>query len=189
MAAPTKISTFTLTDVAVAPRPTAPASTPTWVDLPGAESSAYKGEVQEVEQYGDDRLLNTWYHSPKGSLTIKMTQQDADAIAALGYVVDKDAATSKTTIWGGTAKELIPDRLMFRAKMPYRNEVTGAVSNAMVYFFNCTAQPVDGLGSAERAKVGEITIMAKVMPSEIDEKGDAVPAEAEGYAMYRCDWE
>src|SRR3954468_22885566 len=68
------VTTFGLSDVALALPVVGPAGTPVWVDLPSVESAAFKLNVSEVEQYGDDTYQGTFYHSQKGAITVKFNK-------------------------------------------------------------------------------------------------------------------
>src|SRR5919205_3754942 len=105
MPASKRVTTFGLRDVAIAPIPSAPASTPVWTDIPSVESAAFKLNVSEVEQYGDDTYQGTFYHSQKGAITVKFNKLSM----AIFEVVSGNAVTTvsgKEKMLFGTNLEL-----------------------------------------------------------------------------------
>lgn len=166
-------TTFGLRDVQIALRPSAPATTPTWIDIPGVESAAFKLDVGEVEQWGDDVYLGTWYHSQKGSISVKGNMLSLRALEVVsGNTVFSAAGTEK--IYIGTDLELTPPRIVVKAQMAYRSQA-GVASYAYVYWFNCDVKTIwETMPGGERAKLGELTLMINSYASTQDEKGDTL---------------
>lgn len=168
------VTTFGLRDVALAARPSAPASTPTWIDIPSVESAAFKLAVSEVEQYGDDTYRGSFYHSQKGTITVKCNMLSTKIFEMIsGNTVTSSGGVEK--MYFGTVGELIPPRLMVRAIIGYRDETTGAAGQMTVYWFNCDVKtPWDSIPGGERAKLGENTLQFSSYASLVDEKGDTI---------------
>ncbi len=168
------VTTFGLSDVAIALPPATPGATVTWYDLPSVESAAFKLNVSEVEQYGDDRYQGTFYHSQKGAITVKFNKLSM----AIFEVLSGNATTTvsgKESMYFGTNLELIPPQVMVRALVPYRDDTTGAASSMTVYWFKCDVKtPWDNFPGGERAKIGENTLMFNSYSSQKDDKGNAV---------------
>ena len=81
-----QITGFGIRDLAVALAPTAPASTPTWVDVPLVEQANYKHDVKEVELWGDDAYQGTFYHSATGKITAKVNRMALNVFELLSGV-------------------------------------------------------------------------------------------------------
>lgn len=167
-------SAFGLKDVAICAVPTAPATTPVWIDVPAVESAAFKLDVGEVEQWGDDKYLGTFYHSQKGSITVKANKIAMNVLEALsGNAVTSSG--SQERILFGTEDELFPPRVMVRGTTTIRLE-DGTVADMVCYFYNTSVKTVwDGLPGSERAKLTQVNLMFNTFASTQDEKGDAVP--------------
>jgi hypothetical protein len=168
------VTTFGLRDVAIALPTETPGTEPTWYDLPSVESAAFKLNVSEVEQYGDDTFQGTFYHSQKGAITVKFNKLSM----AIFEVLSGNAVTTsagKESMYFGTNSELIPPQVLVRALVPYRDDTTGAASSMTVYWFKCDVKtPWDNFPGGERAKIGENTLMFNTYSSQKDEKGNAV---------------
>jgi hypothetical protein len=172
----TKIATtFGLSDVAIAVPVAGPDGEPVWYDLPSVESAAFKLNVSEVEQYGDDRYQGTFYHSQKGAITVKFNKLSMAIFEMLsGNTVDS-SVVGKESMYFGTNKELIPPQVLVRALVPYRNDITGAASSMTVYWFKCDVKtPWDNFPGGERAKIGENTLVFNTYSSTKDEQGNAL---------------
>lgn len=165
---------FGLRDVAIAAIPEAPSSTPTWIDVPSVESAAFKLAVEEVEQYGDDKRQGSFYHSQKGTITVKGNKLSMRVFEMLsGNAVTTSGA--KESIYFGTEAELLPPRVMVRGIVPVRLE-DGSVGTQTVYWFNCDVKTVwDSIPGGERAKLSEVNLMFNSYPSATDDEGNAIP--------------
>lgn len=168
------VTTFGLRDVAIALPVATPGTEPTWYDLPSVESAAFKLNVSEVEQYGDDTFQGTFYHSQKGAITVKFNKLSM----AIFEVLSGNAVTTsggKERMYFGTNTELIPPQVLVRAIVPFRDEMTGAASAMTVYWYKCDVKtPWDNFPGGERAKIGENTLMFNTYSSTKDQKGNAI---------------
>lgn len=172
----TKIATgFGLRDVAIAVVPTAPDTTPVWIDVPSVESAAFKLNVEQVEQFGDDRYQGTFYHSQKGTITVKGNKLSMRVFEMLtGTTVTSDAGMEN--LYFGTENELIPPRVMVRGIVPVRYE-DGTTGQMTIYWFNCDCTTVfDSIPGGERAKLAEVNLTFNSYVSTTDERGNALPA-------------
>lgn len=172
-----KVATgFGLRDVAIAVVPTNPNTNPTWIDVPSVESAAFKLNVEEVEQYGDDKYQGTFYHSQKGTITVKgnkLSMRVFEMLSGTSVVT----SGSKESLYFGTDKELLPPRVMVRGIVPVRYE-DGTTGEMTVYWFNCDCKTVyDSLPGGERAKLAEVNLMFNSYASDKDERGNAIPVE------------
>lgn len=168
------VTTFGLRDVAIALPVVGPDGEPTWYDLPSVESAAFKLNVSEVEQYGDDTYQGTFYHSQKGAITVKHNKLSMAIFELLsGNTVT--TATGTESMLFGTNKELIPPQVLVRAKVPFRNDNTGAAGEMLVYWFKADVKtPWDNFPGGERAKIGENTLVFNTYSSTKDEQGNAL---------------
>lgn len=165
---------FGLRKVELALRPTAPNATPTWVAIPSVESAAFKLNVEETEQWGDDKHQGTFYHSQKGTITVKGNKLSMRVLELLSGNTVTSAAGGKEKILFGTDKELIPARVMVRGVTPTRNE-DGTVGEMVTYWYNCDVKTVwDGIPGSERAKLAEANLMFNSYASETDDEGDPI---------------
>jgi hypothetical protein len=176
----TKVATaFGLKDVAIATRPTTGSTTPTWVDIPSVESAAFKLNIEEVEQYGDDSYQGAFYHSPKGQITVKGNKLSMKVFELLSGNTVSTSGTAEI-IQFGTVDELIPPRVIVRATVGVRME-DGTAGEMTAYFYNTDVKTVwDSIPGGERAKLGEVNLMFNCYISTQDEKGDALATNAFG---------
>lgn len=171
----TKIATgFGLRDVAIAAVPTSPNTNPNWIDIPSVESAAFKLNVEEVEQYGDDIYQGTFYHSQKGTITVKGNKLSMRVFEMLSGNTVTDSA-GRESIYFGTEAELLPPRVMVRAIVPVRYE-DGTTGSKYIYWFNTDVKTVwDSLPGGERAKLAEVNLMFNTYASDRDERGNPLP--------------
>lgn len=168
------VTPFGLRDVAVALPVTTPGTEPTWVDVPSVESAAFKLNVSEVEQYGDDTYQGTFYHTQKGSITVKFNKLSMAVFELLSGNVVR-TVSGREEMYFGTEKELIPPIVLVRALVPYRDETTGQPGEQTVYWYRCTVKtPWDNIPGGERAKLGENTMMFDSQASRVNHRGEAV---------------
>jgi hypothetical protein len=174
MAGTKKMTGFGLRDVAVAARPTAPATTPVWKDIPLVESAMFKLDVKEAELWGDDRYAGTFYHSVQGKLSVKSNMIALDVFELItGTPVDTSVPGTEK-MYFGTDEETLPPRLIVRGIIPTRN-LDGTVGTLTVYFFNTEVKtPYENLPGSERAKIMETQLQFNCFSSEQDEKGDTL---------------
>lgn len=167
------VTTFGLRDVAIALTLSAP-GTPSWIDLPSVESAAFKLNVGEVEQYGDDRYQGTFYHSQKGMITVKFNKISLAIFETLSGNIPTSSGTSQQ-MYFGTEEELIPPQVMVRAKVPFRDDADGTAGEMTVYWFKCDVKtPWDSFPGGERAKIGENSIQFNSYAATIDDGGNTI---------------
>jgi hypothetical protein len=168
------ITSFGLRDVAIALPVSTPGTDPTWYDLPSVESAAFKLNVGEVEQWGDDTYQDTFYHSQKGAITVKFNKISMEIFELISGNATLTSGTGEQ-MYFGTAEELIPPRLLVRATVPYRDSDDATAGSMTVYWFSCTVKtPWDSFPGGERAKLGENTLMFNSYSSTTDEKKNAL---------------
>lgn len=177
MAGTKTVSGFGLRDVAIAPRPSAPATTPSWTDVPSVESAAFKLEVGEVEQWGDDVYQGTWYHSQKGKINVKGNKLSTLVLEKLSGNTVSAVTGGKEALFIGTDLELVPPKLIVRATVPVRNSSTGAAGVMEAFWFDVDCKTIwDNMPGSERAKLVEVMLEMNTYASTQDEKGDPLPA-------------
>jgi hypothetical protein len=171
-----KLTGFGIKRLDVAAVPTAPGSTPDWINVPLIEQASYKHDVKEVELWGDDRYQGTFYHSATGKISAKANRMALAVFELLSGVSGVSTADDGETLYFGTEDELLPPRIMVRAQVPVRND-NGTRGTMTVYWFQTEVKTLwENLPGAERAKIQEVPITFNCFSSEQDEKGDPLPA-------------
>lgn len=174
MAGTKVVSGFGLRDVAVADVPTTGGTSPTWMDIPSVESAAFQLNVEEVEQWGDDKYQGTFYHSQKGTITVKSNKLAMEVLEKLSGNAVSTGSGGEESMYFGTDLELIPPRVMVRGIIPVRNE-DGTAGEMTVYWFNCDVKTLwDNAPGGERAQLVELELQFNSFPSDQDEQGDAL---------------
>jgi hypothetical protein len=179
MAGTKKVAAVGLRDLAIAARLTA-VGTPTWIDVPGATDASFKLAVSEVEQWGDDVLLGTFYHSQKGSISAKASYLAMEILEALsGNTVRSSGGAEIIDI--GTAAELTPPRVSVKAQVANARHDDGTTAVITAYFYNCSVKTVfESIPEAALGKLLEVTLNFNVYNSSTDEKGQTLSQAAFG---------
>ena len=172
-------SGFGLRHVAVAARPSTPATPPVWIDIPAVTAASFILEVEEVEQYGDDQLLGVFYHTQKGMITVTSTKIATDVIAAVtGNAIVTSGAAETLPI--GTEAELIPPRVMVRAVVPVTYE-DGSAGEEEAVWYNCTVKTAyESMPGNTRAEIQNVNLSFRTFRSSQDENGDPLTIAAHG---------
>ena len=175
MAASKKFYWFGVTKLEHAAIPSAPATTPTWTQIPSIEQAQLRASISEVKVYGDDTLQYTFVHSPESQITVKLTKFDGPAAEALtGNVASTVSGNEEMLIM--TNKDLNPPQKMLRVTLPAKDDADGAGKDLVLIFFKCQVRPIwDNFGS-ERGKATELNWVFDILASLKDEKGNALPA-------------
>lgn len=157
-------------DFQVAPRLTAP-GTPAWTDVPGVTEASFTMGVSEVDQWGDDVLYNTFYHSQKGTLAVRASFLALSVLEALsGNTVTSSGDVESIDI--GRASELTPTRLSLRVRVENLKTRDGDTAVMTTYFYNASVRSV--WESVPRATLGalqEVTLNFNVYASSLNEMG------------------
>lgn len=171
MAGSKTVASVGLTDLKVAPRLRTPGSA-LWTDVPGVIEATYKGGVTEADQWGDDTLINTLLHSPKGIVSVRATYLAMRAFEELsGNPVTTDGSAEEISI--GTLQELIPPQVSLRAIIKNSVDVEGNPSQISFYFYNCTVKTVfENVPEATFGKLSEIVFNFSVRNSRTNEDGE-----------------
>lgn len=182
-----KITGFSITDLAIAAVPTVGNTTPTWYDVPLIEEAMFKLDVKQAELWGDDKYVDTFYHSPTGVITAKVNQMSLSILERLSGVDGVSSGDGAQQVYIGTQAELRPPRVMVRAKIPARFD-DGTFGEEVIYWFKCSVTTLwDSSPGNSRGKIQEINWKINVFSSETDERGDALPAQCDGSAFGRMD--
>lgn len=168
---------FGIRDLAVAVVPTAPATTPVWVDVPLIEQAEFKLDVKEAEVWGDDRYAGTFYHSATGKITAKANRTSMKILEMLSGVDGVSNVDGSESVYFGTEAELLPPRVMVRAIVPIRN-ANGTAGTLTVYWFSTEVKTLwENLPGSARAKIMETNFMFNCFASEVDEEGTTLPVD------------
>src|SRR5262245_61106882 len=175
MAASKRFYWFGVKKLETAPVPTAPATTPTWTQVPSIEQAQLRASISEVKVYGDDTLQYTFVHSPESQLTVKLTKFDGPAAETLtGNTAATVSGNEEMLIM--TNKDLNPPFKMIRLTLPAKGDSDGSSKDLKLIFFKCSVRPIwDNFGS-ERGKATELNWVFDILASVVDEKGNALPA-------------
>jgi hypothetical protein len=160
-------------DFQIAPRITAP-GTPVWRDVPGVTEASFTMGVSEVDQWGDDVLYNTFYHSQKGTLAVRASFLALAVLEALsGSPVTSSGAVEKIDI--GRASELTPTRLSLRVTVENLKTKDGNTAVMTTYFYNASVRSVwESIPRATLGALQEVTLNFNVYASDTDETGATI---------------
>jgi hypothetical protein len=168
---------FGVAKVEVAPVPTAPGTTPTWEHVPSVESAVVKLTNSEENVFGDDKKQYTFYHTPEGTVEIKLTKWSPDAVTLLTGNTTATVSGVGEVEFLGTQKDIAPKEVMVRVTIPTRDDATGAIRILYLIALRVTFKSLWDSGiNAERGKATELTWMGSLSSSTKDETGDALPA-------------
>jgi hypothetical protein len=169
MSATKKVASVGLRTLEICPRLTAP-GTPAWVDVTGATDASFKMAVSEVEQWGNDVLIGTFYHSQKGTISAKASFQ---TLAVIEQVSGNTARSSAgvETIDIGTAAELTPPRVSVRATVKNARLENGNVATVTVVFYNCSVKTAYEDIAMSLGKLQEMSLSMNTYVSSTDEAG------------------
>jgi hypothetical protein len=166
-------------DFKIAPRLVAP-GTPGWIDVPGVTEASFTMGVSEVDQWGDDTLYNTFYHSQKGTLAVRATFLALGVIEALsGNPVTSSGSAESIDI--GSQGELTPQRVSLRITVENMKTRDGATASMTTYLYNASVRSVwESIPRASLGALQEITLNFNVYNSDTDETGAALTDSAFG---------
>lgn len=179
MAGTKTVAAVGLRDVQVATRLTT-AGSPTWLDIPGVNDASYKQAVSEIDQWGDDTLLNTFYHSQKGTISVKTNYLAMAVLEKLsGSTVTSSAGIESIPI--GALGELNPPHVSVKATIQNAVTDTGASATIRAFFYNCTVKTVfESIPEAAHGKLMEVTLNFNVYSSATSETGATLSEPAFG---------
>lgn len=160
-------------DFAIAPRLSAP-GTPAWADVPGVTEASFTMGVSEVDQWGDDVLYNTFYHSQKGTLAVRASFLALGVLESLsGNTVTSSGTVERIDI--GRANELTPTRLSLRVTVENLKTRSGNTAVMTTYFYNASVRSVwESIPRATLGALQEVTLNFNVYSSDTDERGAAL---------------
>lgn len=158
-------------DFKIANRLTSP-GTPTWIDVPGVTEASFTMGVSEVDQWGDDVLYNTFYHSQKGTLAVRATFLALQVLEVLsGNPVTSTGGPETIDI--GRASELNPSRVSLKVVVENMKNKEGDSAIMTSYFYNASVRSVwEAIPRASLGALQEITLNFNVYASDTDEEGN-----------------
>jgi hypothetical protein len=176
----TKVATgIGLRQLQVAARLTAP-GTVQWIAVPAATDASFKMAVSTVEQWGDDQLQNSFYHSQKGTITCKASYTAMAVLEALSgnTVVSSTGAGEVISI--GTLAELTPPHVAVKAVVANARRNDGTATTISVIFYNASAATVFTDISASTGALQMMTLNFETFSSTLDENGNPLTNTAHG---------
>ena len=183
MALASVMTGFSLEDVAVATYPTSGGTAVTWVDVPAVIEAGFQFDVGEVEQWGDDTLIDVYYHSQKGTITVKGTKISAAVLEKLSGLTGSTYSSVEYIDIGQTA-ELRPPYVMVKAKIPARTS-SGTATYMTAIWYKTTVKTVwNSIPNAKRAELQEVTLEFRTFASSTDHHGDALSASVHGRLFF-----
>lgn len=182
----TKFSAFGLADVEIAKYSDTAGISGAWKDVPGVTQANCKMSVSTVDQMGDDQRIHVWFHSQKGTVSIRATQA---SLIVLEMMSGNDVSSSPTgfeNLLFGTNKELEPPEIVLRAKARTKDNPRDW---ATVYFFRGVVHTAfEDVINFQLGKELEVTWNVELLPSTRDEKGQSLSAVwGVDYAMGRLE--
>lgn len=167
-----------LRDLKIAARLTAP-GTVQWIDVPAATDAAFRMAVSTVEQWGDDELQNTFYHSQKGTISCTASYQTMAVLEALsGNTVRSSGGAEIIDI--GTLAELTPPHVAVKGTIGNARRNDGTSTSIDIIFYNTSVQTVFSDMSASTGALQTMTLNFDTYTSSRDENGVALPNSAHG---------
>lgn len=164
-------TTFSLTDVSFAVPQTDGTTEPTWVDVPGVTMCAFKGEVAIVDQYGDNRYIQSHRYNQKGSITVKGEMSSFEVLELVTRNTASSGGGGAGIIRFGTDTELQPQVICVRAKTQVVKE-DGSAGVGTFYAYRCQVNnPWSTIAGYEYGKTGEIQFELTVYKHNKDHKG------------------
>jgi hypothetical protein len=154
------------------------ATTDNWVDIPGVISASYKGSVSEVEQTGDDNVIDYWRYGQKGQITVKASKIAMKALERVTNTGDTGAnvvsAADHQTISFGLDDDLMPPYITVRGVVRGRN-ATGQNIWMVVYWYKTMVKTAfESFPDGAYGKINELTLTFDVMQSTVDENNVAL---------------
>lgn len=174
-----EISLFGLYDVSIK-YPTDPANS--WVKCEFVTDATYKGAVSTVDQTGDDALQGYFYHTQKGTITVKCSKLTMAVMAKTsGNTVTSGATTNPLAVSGTaeimefqTLSELTPPILAVRATINGRRS-DGTLGTCTAYWYKTqVATSFESFPSPSYGKIDEITLTFDAFISQADENNAAL---------------
>jgi hypothetical protein len=149
----------------------------------GAQDAAYKGEVSEVEQLGDDQRLGVFFHTQKGVITAKCS---IATVAVLEKISGVNASVSAVGTGPNNSgqtvdaidiqnlSELLPPFVTVRASVKGR-KTDGTSGYMYMYWFKCLCKTVwESTAGGSYGKITEPTLTIETFSSSTNELGVAL---------------
>jgi hypothetical protein len=149
-----------------------------WVQMVGASDAAYKGEVSEVEQLGDDQRLGVFFHTQKGTITAKCSIETVAALEKLSGVSASISAVGTGPNNSGQSvdaldiqnlSELLPPYVTVRASVKGR-KTDGTAGYMYMYWFKCLCKTVwEASAGGSYGKITEPALTIETFSSAFNE--------------------
>lgn len=139
-----------------------------WTDIPGVISAEYKASVSEVDVWGDDVYIDTWYHSSKGQLVVKCAQF---AMRVFEMISGTDAVSSGSyeKIQMQTDGQTTPPTVAVKFKAKCRT-AAGTDGYVTTIFYRCRVHTAwESVPGGAHGKAGELTMTFTALRSTVDE--------------------
>ncbi len=176
----TKVATgIGLRQLQIAARLTTP-GTVAWIAVPAATDASFKMAVSSVEQWGDDQLQNTFYHSQKGTITCKASYTTMAVLEALSGNTVVSSTGVGEVISIGTLAELTPPHVAVRAVVANARRNDGTATTISVIFYNTSAATVFTDITASTGTLQMMTLNFETYTSDRDENGAPLANSAHG---------
>lgn len=153
-----------------------------WVKVNYVNQAQYKGSVSEVEQDGDDARQGVFYHTQKGTVTVKAAEVTMAVLEKVSGTSVVSGATTNPLAASGmaeilqfqTSKELTPPYVSLRATINGRRP-DGSVGTCTAYWYRTTVQTAfETLPDAAYGKLDEVTLTFEAFQSPVDENNAAL---------------
>jgi len=169
----TEFSVFGLNDVAIKKYGTAD----TWVDIPGVTTATYKHTVSEVEQTGDDDVIDYWRYGAKGQIVVKASKIAMKALERVTSPGDSGSNVVSTASYQaisfGKDAEYIPPYLCVRGLVKGRS--AGENCWMVIYWFKTVVKTAfEAFPEGAYGKLTELTLTFDTLQSDKDDAGAAL---------------
>lgn len=156
----------------------------TWTQVPAVIDAKFQLDVSSVEQWGDNKLIDMFYHSQKGKINVKGTKIST---AALEVVTGQTASTysSVDCLDIGTEDELVPPHVTVKALIPARDSADGSAKKLTCLWYNTSVKTAwQNMPGATRAELVEVQLEYDTFASLYDHRGDPLAKEMHGRLFF-----
>lgn len=156
-----------------------PASVPTWAEIPAVIQASFKAEVSEVEQTGNDTILDTWYFAQKGAISVKGTRGSLAVFSGLSGV-SNTSTSSYSAISFGRNEELTPPNLAVRGLVIGKDDSLNKVYMIPYWYKTHVKTAFESFPDGQYGKLQEVTLSFTAYKSTQDETATAIAVQALG---------
>lgn len=156
-----------------------PAASPTWNEIPNVTQASFKAAVQEVEQTGNDTIVDTWYFGQKGTIAVKGTRGSLSVFAALSGIANQ-STSSYSSISFGRNEELTPPNLAVRGLVIGKDDNLAKVYMIPYWYKTHVKTAFESFPDGQYGKLQEVTMNFTAYKSSQDETATAITVQALG---------